>query len=99
MSSWSRISFPRTRGDGPFYLPGTVPLLKLPPHARGWTPRIALPDPWYMASPARAGMDPRTGRRCGGRHGFPRTRGDGPLVVTAIGVEGELPPHARGWTP
>ena len=31
-------------------------------------------------------------------NGFPRTRGDGPLIGITPGVVSGFPPHARGWT-
>ena len=56
---WSRVSFPRTRGDGPVTKMDQKDFGRLPPHARGWTyARVAVEGSKY-ASPARAGMDRR----------------------------------------
>ena len=43
-------------------------------------------------------MDRRSDRAIEGCFGFPRTRGDGPIITTAGNLIAEFPPHARGWT-
>ena len=52
----------------------------------------------YRVSPARAGMDPGIDTDAHPRGGFPRTRGDGPVMSGYRLVVSEFPPHARGWT-
>ena len=68
------------------------------PHTRGWTPAKVLDAPCLDGFPAHAGMDPSSACRPCPRHGFPRTRGDGPweglLDVLVLLVS----PHTRGWT-
>ncbi len=90
--------FPRTRGDGPHR--GSVPpaRARLPPHTRGWTQVLMDRIGYAVASPAHAGMDRCPGRDPGHRRGFPRTRGDGPILVCSSQALERLPPHTRGWT-
>ena len=104
MDPWPRAAvdcrhgFPRTRGDGP----GAIKLKGIsssfPPHARGWTrtPRPGMGQ--AGVSPARAGMDPPSGRSPRTDSGFPRTRGDGPASYYPGDTVTVFPPHARGWT-
>ena len=90
--------FPRTRGDGPSTSRPVASKSLFPPHARGWTHVAEEGQEPGTVSPARAGMD-HDGRHDGndGR-GFPRTRGDGPLIPVTLHIVSRFPPHARGWT-
>ena len=90
--------FPRTRGDVPIYAPRCSISAALPPHARGCTDKCPTPIPRIRASPARAGMYPRSWRRRAWRCGFPRTRGDVPCRAPRSAPSAPLPPHARGCT-
>ena len=49
-------------------------------------------------SPAHAGMHPRSCFAADMRTGFPRTRGDAPLIDMIKEMLGEVPPHTRGCT-
>ena len=93
---WRRL--PRTRGDGPR---SDVPRRVVgvaSPHTRGWTVGRAAGDAVLEGFPAHAGMD--LVARAYGSAGLwlPRTRGDGPSVLTHL-IDLELAsPHTRGWT-
>ena len=71
--------FPRTRGDGPYYLSGENAPTEVSPHTRGWTHIEHIALMLDRGFPAHAGMDPRLGPVGRRRDGFPRTRGDGPF--------------------
>ena len=77
-------SFPRTRGDGPWWRTASLPTSTFPPHARGWTLDHARDRFGDIVSPARAGMDPFSKEIVRRRRESRPTR---------------FPPHARGWTP
>ena len=91
-------SFPRTRGDGPAPQSPQRRTGMFPTHARGWTPSANCRNGGKRVSPARAGMDPPAAPVGHRADGFPRTRGDGPLVHGELGYLAMFPPHARGWT-
>ena len=91
--------FPRRRGDGPLRLLCTKILQPFPPQARGWTRQAEGDRKRPAVSPAGAGMDPSVPRRRARSGGFPRRRGDGPVMRDALLRRGEFPPQARGWTP
>ena len=90
--------FPRTRGDGPHHGAGPSVTGKVSPHTRGWT----LPDGVSVHAsrgfPAHAGMDRRPDRSRPDRGGFPRTRGDGPVLLCSPTGAAAVSPHTRGWT-
>ena len=90
--------FPRTRGDVPLNLMCSAHQSRLPPHTRGCTAgrRGARAAP--HASPAHAGMYLVEKPPARISNGFPRTRGDVPQGLTAVGRGGGLPPHTRGCT-
>ena len=90
--------FPRTRGDGPGAGPAIRRECRFPPHARGWTRHGDRWDQGSEVSPARAGMDRRWSAPAARQYGFPRTRGDGPLISRCAIGRYAFPPHARGWT-
>ena len=52
-----RMGFPRTRGDGPQQMAGSIARNQFPPHTRGWTPDLPDPPADRPVSPAHAGMD------------------------------------------
>ena len=58
-----RCPLPRTRGDGPPFDTRTLVARGSPPHARGWTHVTGSCATVSCLSPARAGMDPRSGVR------------------------------------
>ena len=89
---------PRTRGDGPSWMPiGRFPPVASP-HTRGWTPCRWTPPTSGRGFPAHAGMDPRRppGRSRG--RWLPRTRGDGPRTRGCPSRVPRASPHTRGWT-
>ena len=90
--------FPRPRGDGPLYAKRRRARMEVSPPTRGWTDfRVPL-DPVAGGFPAHAGMDrsPARPRCC--HPGFPRPRGDGPILADGVcGYSGVSPP-TRGWT-
>ena len=47
-------------------------------------------------SPAHAGIDPLLGHELVNIAGFPRTRGDRPLLGAAVSAPAPVPPHTRG---
>ncbi len=90
--------FPRMRGDRPLHFAMLVHRYKFPPHARGSTAYSCRASDSHPVSPACAGIDRGwlASGRCGG--GFPRMRGDRPILRTRIVVRSQFPPHARGST-
>mgnify|MGYP001017099675 CR=1 FL=1 len=97
-TSRRRSGFPRARGDGPG-APDRLALLPgLPPRSRGWTRMATHGRGRAQASPALAGMD--RWKRCISEllTGFPRARGDGPLLIRSPMDWPPLPPRSRGWT-
>ncbi len=98
ISDHPRTWLPRTRGDGPHRRRRCCRVCSAPPHARGWTHGSTLPLFELFGSPARAGMD--RGAACHAHPDLrlPRTRGDGPHLITLSFSPEKAPPHARGWT-
>ena len=93
------VGFPRTRGDGPGTLGGSVSISAFPPHTRGWT---AFPRPKPTAgrvSPAHAGMDPMIEIAEEIYQGFPRTRGDGTLGERRDSKSHAVSPAHAGMDP
>jgi len=98
--SWSPSAarFPRPRGDGPTRaLPNSV-FWWVPPPTRGWSGPAAAVRPLPRGSPAHAGMVPATATIADRPLGFPRPRGDGPLLFTEDQVRAMVPPPTRGWS-
>jgi hypothetical protein len=84
---------PRSRGDGPTVdVPSIIGGLA-PPLARGWTLSERIRLSRQTGSPARAGMDPSRTTLARGSVWLPRSRGDGPPVLST------RLPRSRGWTP
>ena len=54
--------------------------------------------PPTLGFPAHAGMDPTQKTTATNVHGFPRTRGDGPVASPQVMVRSSVSPHTRGWT-
>ena len=94
-----RWRFPRARGDRPSTskvgaLPGAVP-----PRTRGSSPHPA-PRRWRgHGSPAHAGIVPCLTSRRVKRVGFPRARGDRPVVYDEESTRSTVPPRTRGSSP
>ena len=90
--------FPRPRGDGPRHRRRMGRVRGVSPPTRGWTLYPLIRQSRPAGFPAHAGMDPPRWRIGRAGRGFPRPRGDGPLVpehgVTCRGVS----PPTRGWT-
>ena len=86
------------RGDGPRTHGTPRPGNRFPPHARGWTLKRELPGRVTPVSPACAGMDPNIQTGNTASLGFPRMRGDGPLVVAICGNVDAFP-RMRGDGP
>ncbi len=93
-----RVSFPRTRGDGPKHGALWAVVNRFSPHTRGWTGVYETVSPSRAVFPAHAGMDrtPACIRQSGRR--FPRTRGDGPSAIEGDQGGMTFSPHTRGWT-
>ena len=70
----------------------------LPPHTRGCTDGWSAVPCARNASPAHAGMYRSWIHSDGDSRGFPRTRGDVPVLPFIFGGEVKLPPHTRGCT-
>ena len=92
------LGFPRTRGDVPFVYSNTSSQDWLPPHTRGCTLLWGDRADGLVASPAHAGMYLCSAPRAGLAGGFPRTRGDVPVVFVSVVLPILLPPHTRGCT-
>ena len=90
--------FPRPRGDGPMAEYAIVEPQKVSPPTRGWT-RVMLRICWFhLGFPAHAGMDRVRDDREHFARGFPRPRGDGPLVNGMTSELDRVSPPTRGWT-
>ena len=78
------LPVPRTRGDGPN---GSIVLSAqyvCSPHTRGWTGLISGWRPWLLAcSPHTRGWTGLVPTCSGPEMSVPRTRGDGPMILTA----------------
>ena len=90
--------FPRRRGDAPSNSPSAPTSSAFPPQARGCTLVDLDPDERREVSPAGAGMHLPPATSCGHHTGFPRRRGDAPIVPLDWWWDGEFPPQARGCT-
>ena len=73
-------------------------MTEVPPHPRGWSRQTVPPRQPRVGSPAPAGMVPDPLGFCGLRYGFPRTRGDGPVLAVVTEPFVVVPPHPRGWS-
>ena len=89
---------PRTRGDGPASRPQLSEGHRASPHTRGWTLGDVELHLARLGFPAHAGMDPVVTSRASPAERLPRTRGDGPRLLRAVGELVEVSPHTRGWT-
>ena len=90
--------FPHTRGDGPVKEWSASKQPMFSPHAWGWTVLDDFPSLIGRVFPTRVGMDRRHRVAASRRPGFPHTRGDGPVIPTALAGEDSFSPHAWGWT-
>ncbi len=90
--------FPRARGDRP--LPCTAPRSRsrVSPRPRGSTPDAGERHGPADGFPAPAGIDPRRSWRLSFGLGFPRARGDRPLMLAGGAVDGQVSPRPRGST-
>ena len=93
-----QLASPRASGDGPETLAVFQRPLRVAPRERGWTPPFSCGAPWSVRRPARAGMDPRRGRRSCASSASPRASGDGPVTVTRLTLTAGVAPRERGWT-
>ena len=93
-----RCRFPRTRGDGPCICRSAAMSLVVPPHPRGWSQTEQEIAGAGFGSPAPAGMVPIRKLETLYAHGFPRTRGDGPIISCFSLMGNAVPPHPRGWS-
>ena len=91
--------FPRSRGDTPRSCCSTTRTASVPPLARGYTsvPRVFAAR--VDGSPARAGIHPQPHAGSDQEEGFPRSRGDTPVVGLSDDSDAMVPPLARGYTP
>src|SRR5690606_31498517 len=90
--------FPRIRGDRPHSRVSVAQRGAFPPHTRGSTGRAEVTSHPVEVSPAYAGIDQAEARPNLRLYGFPRIRGDRPLVVEGHATRGKFPPHTRGST-
>ena len=90
--------FPRPRGDGPSTRSSLAPYTMVSPPTRGWTPVAQWAGRPARGFPAHAGMDPKRQGLTKYEPGFPRPRGDGPLVDQAAVASEAVSPPTRGWT-
>ena len=97
-SPWSRVGFPRIRGDRPGPWCITMVPRRFPPHTRGSTPRWGASRSRNSVSPAYAGIDLRRAFDLGRLRGFPRIRGDRPYLPLSVEFHDAFPPHTRGST-
>ena len=89
---------PRTRGDGPGAVRRLTREGEASPHTRGWTGYAPPARERPHGFPAHAGMDRKSGARAPPRSGLPRTRGDGPVLLSPVSTVMPASPHTRGWT-
>ena len=73
-------------------------LLAVSPPTRGWTVNTTGVVEGTVGFPAHAGMDPPQGTRVVTNAGFPRPRGDGPLLTVRLHRCPTVSPPTRGWT-
>ena len=69
----------------------------VPPPARGWPRAVRARPSGIRGSPARAGMAPSRISMSVMWVGFPRPRGDSPLLYRGPRKGRLVPPPARGW--
>src|SRR5690606_17133243 len=103
-ASWPRAgTAPRTRGDGPSCAVSLSEITHCSPHARGWSLRTHGVCARRRLLPARAGMVPRGGGRCG-RGGpppparaavAPTPSSASPRTAPAPRTRGDGPRHAH----
>ena len=89
---------PHTRGDGPVYFPAGCAIIRLSPHAWGWTDGLDRDLRWRLVVPTRVGMDRMLPCWRIIWHRCPHTRGDGPPSARSCRSGCRLSPHAWGWT-
>ena len=92
------LSYPHTRGGGPFRRDMKAKTTLLSPHAWGWTAGLVARAKERQVIPTRVGVDRSSttnGRRA---RSYPHTRGGGPGVLDAVVNAITLSPHAWGWT-
>ena len=94
----SRPRFPRARGDRPLGGLDAGDLVWLPPRTRGSTCLRFRLARFKMASPAHAGIDPRSRPSLPTWISFPRARGDRPPAAGYLAADAALPPRTRGST-
>ena len=92
----SGMSFPRIRGDVPSSMSLPVAARMFSPHTRGCSCAYRCRSCWLTVFPAYAGMFPGTYGLPGRGKGFPRIRGDVPILQRIAGVIAEFSPHTRG---
>ena len=93
-----RLRFPRPRGDGPLHAAPAGVDHRVSPPTRGWTLHLLIRRSRPAGFPAHAGMDPPAGTSAGNSTGFPRPRGDGPVVTFTYDDAMRVSPPTRGWT-
>ena len=90
--------FPRPRGDGPYVYDVRSRKTLVPPPTRGWSRANITELETRRGSPAHAGMVPGDDDEWGDVFGFPRPRGDGPVLENAPLFSYVVPPPTRGWS-
>ena len=92
------MSFPHTRGDGPYIGNDSTEADAFSPHPWGWTVVLFNGPQSVSVFPTPVGMDRDDGDCSGSENSFPHTRGDGPHPDTLIVTNTEFSPHPWGWT-
>ena len=94
--SGALIGFPRIRGDVPQVAkPGDSPAV-FSPHTRGCSPPVNVITAGPVVFPAYAGMFRAGLGHTRRRFGFPRIRGDVPLLSRFPAMSAPFSPHTRG---
>ena len=93
---WTRMVYPRTRGEAASGLMATSVCGGLPPHTRGSLSAMFNSTPISRSTPAHAGKPSSTARRPPLHTVYPRTRGEAESERGTDVDRWGLPPHTRG---
>ena len=90
------VSFPRTRGDVPFWLEHIRPFLEFSPYTRGCSGGVIYMFASWLVFPVHAGMFRSVARPARLSPSFPRTRGDVPIPLGRLEPAWWFSPYTRG---
>ncbi len=93
----SASGFPRPRGDGPGRVTAASSNSAFSPPTRGWPAGGIRQGGHGAVFPAHAGMAREDLPRAATPPGFPRPRGDGPLIWPTATYPDAFSPPTRGW--